>query len=40
MGDGMGWDGSPGGVRYRAPYGANDIMRLPDSFDVSDKKQN
>ena len=22
-GIGMGWDGSPGGRRYRAPYGAN-----------------
>ena len=23
MGLGLGWDGSPGGRRYRAPYGAN-----------------
>lgn len=21
----IGWDGSPGGLRYRAPYGANKI---------------
>ena len=24
--DGMGWDGSPGGPRYRAPNGANKTL--------------
>ena len=24
--DGLGWDGSPGGRGYRAPYGANNIV--------------
>ena len=31
--DGMGWDGwiSPGGPRYRAPYGANKCIIKPHS---------
>ena len=28
MGLGLGWDGSPGGRRYRAPYGANKACGL------------
>ena len=24
----MGWDGYPGGVRYRAPYGAKNMKKL------------
>ena len=27
MGLGLGWDGSPGGRRYRAPYGANNTSK-------------
>ena len=27
---GLGWDGSPGGIKYRAPFGAKNIRnKLP-----------
>ena len=29
----MGWDGSPGGVRYRALYGANNNLTIVISYD-------
>ena len=42
MGLGLGWDGSPGGRGYRAPYGANkNIYKVCNlNVPINDKRKN